>query len=347
MATTVSDIAKETGLAVTSVAKILRNRPGFNVNTRERVLEAARRLNYRPNHLSRALAGGKSMTVGFIHGGHLVPISQFRAYGAEHAAYEAGYLVYAAQMMGDARSEVGRRSVQDMVDRRVDGILVDYHRFFSDILSEVLNGLELPVVWVGDHTPPKYPHRVRVNFESGYRLAAEHLKSLGHKSAAFIATPTDWRDPTFKLEPARRGFEAAGIELRTDRSWSFDGGTDILRSEAQLANRIIHSHPDITAIIANNDFGAMAIMHAIRRAGGRVPEDVSVIGFDDIPISEYANPPLTSIHQARAEVGRAGFEMLLKLMKDSRARIEPVVFNADLSVRESTGPARSGPLNLR
>lgn len=339
--TTVSDIAKQTGLAVTSVAKILRNRPGFNEKTRQRVLKVAREMGYRPNYLSRALAGGRSMTVGLIFSGQMVPISEYRLRGMEQACRAGQYMPYTAIVSGNTNDPDSRQTLADLLQRRVDGLLIDHNRFFRDVLLEEMCKSPIPYVWIGPSYPADLPARVSVVREGGYRQAAEHLHELGHRRVAMLTTTTDWHDPDFKMNPARRAFQAVGVELLTDRTWMLDPTlADGQRSYA-AARRVLETRPDLTAILANNDLGALAAMRLIHERGGQVPRDMSIVGFDDLPFTQFLTPSLTSIHQPRDESGRMAFQILQSMIERPDFTPQPIELSCSLSVRESTGPVRS------
>jgi LacI family transcriptional regulator len=339
--TTIADIAKETGLGYSSVAGILQNRQGYNLQTREKVIEAAKRLGYRPNYVSKALAGGKSMHLGFILGGHMVPIAMHRAAGAERAAREAGYLSSTAIIPSGTPAAAIRNTVNDVLDHRIDGLLVDNSYQITCVVRETLKKRRpVPMVWIGHNRDDHRVCQIQINRGRGYELVARHLAELGHRKAYMVTSATDGSDPTRRVEPARRAFAQSQVLLELPELLRIDPTRNSEESTFENVLALLDQRSDVTAILAGNDFGALATMAAVRQRGLNVPQDVSVVGFDDLPeVARFLDVPLTSIHQPRAEVGEAAVRLLLHRIDNPDQKFEPVSFDCGLSVRASTGRA--------
>ncbi|MGW2223634.1 substrate-binding domain-containing protein, partial [Nonomuraea sp. NPDC001684] len=254
-------------------------------------------------------------------------------YCIEQAARRAGYNVSIASL-----PSLSRRSMEEGVQRlraqAVDGvIIVAPHESAADGLRHLPPEMPVVAVDAGDDIPVPV---AKVDQQAGARRVTRHLLSLGHETVWHVAGPADWLDANGRIEGWRGVLEAAGREapevLRGD--WS-------ARSGYQLGRRLCEN-PDVTAVFVANDQMALGVLRALREAGRRVPEDVSVAGFDDIPESAYFWPPLTTVRQDFGEVGRHAFHLLLDFMAghepEARRLVEP-----ELVVRESTGarPSRA------
>lgn len=322
------DVARLAGVSHQTVSRVLNDHPNVSSVTRDRVLNAMRQLNYRPNALARGLARRRSRTIGVLSFDTRLfgPASTLLA--IERAARTAGYTVTLSSLAGvDAESV--RRAVGALADQSVDGVIViapreDAARGVRDIQDG------LPVVEVeagyGEERPV-----VSVDQFTGARLATEHLLGLGHRTVWHIAGPADWLEAQERIDGWRASLADANVVapplIRGD--WSAESG---YRAGATLAETA-----GVTAVFAGNDQMALGLLHALHELGRRVPDDISVVGFDNIPEAEYLIPALTTVRQDFDELGRRGLRLLIALMDGSPiddealARIAPT-----LIVRHST-----------
>jgi LacI family transcriptional regulator len=332
---TIGDIARKTGLSVSSVAKILRNRPGFSEKTSVRVREVARELGYRPNLLSRALAEGKSMSIGLLAESIKSPTDILRLRAIEAAACSNGYVTY---MTGWGKHNVTRlaQNIQDLLSRSVDGLILHYNSPIPQDALELLDQAPAPVVFAG-WGPADFCATVRVDDQPAFQTLAGYLHNLGHERAAFVHDPFDFFYTTGTLELLRQALADVGISLAAGDDWLIPlearhetFGYNVVQEN--LKNGCLPS-----VILTHSDETAAAVFASLSDAGVQVPAELSVVGFGDFPVARMFRPALTTIRPPAGELGAAAFEMLFGMMARPGEPIEPVVFESKLVIRESTG----------
>ena len=322
-----TDVAKLARVSHQTVSHVLNGHPNVSPMTRSKVLAAIQQLGYRPNSAARTLATGHSMTLGVItlKGTFFGPISTL--YGVEQAARAAGYFVSVVSLLS-----IDHRSVGDAVDRltaqMVEGIAVIAPLTSAAEALDVLPA-NLPVVVVeGD--PGGNLAAVRVDQEAGARTATAYLLSAGHDCVFHVSGPTEWHESHARLAGWRSALQEAGAEVVpvVSGDWTARSGYE--------AGRVLARIPEATAIFAANDQMALGVLRALHEQGRRVPEDVSVVGFDDIPEAAYFSPALTTVRQDFDQVGRASLKLLLDQMSSGTRSGEQLVVPSDLVVRQST-----------
>ncbi len=338
------DIAAKTGMATSTVAAILRNAPGFNADTRARVLGVAQEMGYRPNFLSKALAGGASMTLGVMVTS-FDPALMWKVQAFETCARQAGYLtfvVFAQDRAGGLTVDVAR----GLLDRRVDGLVIYSLHKPDDALVKYLAKIKVPTVFI-DWAPKGERRHIAIEHEQGMHEVAQHLAGLGHRDAVFIGIDFDREHPEHKVEPYRKAFKQAGVRLEADDALmvSADGATGGFQEPIHDAVKKYFKRPrPATAVVTCDDEIAIFIHAALRAMKLEVPRDVSLVGFDDHPVASQVSPALTTLRQPRGAVGLAAFDMLRAMLGgQGDAEVSPVVFKASLVVRESTGAPRREP----
>ena len=323
------DVAVLAGVSAMTVSRVLNAPDMVRAETRARVLAAVRELDYLPNQAARQLVTGRSGVLGVVSIDTTLYGPATTLYCIEQAARHAGYNVSIASL-----SSLNRKSMEEGVQRlraqAVDGvIIVAPHESAADGLRHLPPEMPVVAVDAGDDIPVPV---AKVDQRAGAARATKHLLSLGHETVWHVAGPADWLDANDRIQGWGGVLEAAGRAvpevLRGD--WSSRSGYRLGRHLAQDST--------VTAVFVANDQMALGVLRALREAGRRVPEDVSVAGFDDIPESAYYWPPLTTVRQDFGAVGRHAFHMLLDRMAgaepEARRLIEP-----ELVVRESTGAA--------
>jgi DNA-binding LacI/PurR family transcriptional regulator len=322
-----ADVAAQAGVSVMTVSRVLNGFAGVTDETRARVEEAVTSLGYHANTAARVLAGGSSRTLGVM----AVETDQFgpshMLFGIEAAAREAGHalsFVTLSRSGNDMASTLHRLRAS-----HVQGVIVVAPvRRVVEAATQIES--DPPVVVVGGDPAIGAP-TVTIDQVEGARLATRHLLDLGHRLVHHVAGPKTWIDATARMRgwseahrtyPAPRGRSVAG-------DWTARRGYD--------AGKRLARDADVTAVFAANDQTALGVIRGLHDAGRRVPEDVSVVGFDDTPESGFFLPPLTTIRQDFGEVGRRSVELLLSLA-DGDPVDRHVVVPAELVVRESTAP---------
>jgi LacI family transcriptional regulator len=323
------DVARLAGVSHQTVSRVLNARPNVRPATRERVLDAIRKLDYHPNHAARTLVTRRTRTIGVISFDTRLfgPASTLLA--IEHAARASGYAITLSSVANPDSAAI-RSAVHAFAGQAVDGAIVIAPH---DSAARGLSGLraELPVVAVEAGYEGQIPV-VSVDQFAGAQAATEHLLGLGHRSVSHVAGPSDWIEARRREEGWRSALHGAGFDappvVRGD--WSPESG---YRAGLELATR-----SGVTAVFAANDQMALGVMHAFHEKGVRVPEDVSIVGFDNIPESGFFTPSLTTVHQDFDAVGLRGVEMLISLMDGTPAPAEDSLqIPPALVVRSSTG----------
>ncbi|MCL3861056.1 substrate-binding domain-containing protein [Actinotalea sp. K2] len=308
---------------------MINDSPKVRDETRLRVLAAIEQLGFRPNGAARALASGRTQVLGVLSLGTSAYETPSTLEGIESAAASAGYTVTFAGTRAPQLAAM-RKAVHALVDQRVDGVIL-----IAPLISIDVDALplppSLPVVAV-EGAPGSRVSAVVIDQVGGSRAATKHLLGLGHRNVWHIAGPQGWFDSRGREEGWRSALAEAEIEppplLVGD--WGHTSGYE--------AGRILSGLAEATAVFVANDDMALGLLRALHEGGRRVPEDVSVVGFDDLPEAAYMQPPLTTVRQEFFEVGQQSIRLLLDQI-DGRTSAEtrPVV-PTRLVLRQSTAP---------
>lgn len=324
---TLAMVAETAGVSPSTVSRILTGHARVSDDKRRAVEEAIERLQYQPNVLARGLAQGRTLSVGVLTQDINSPFYGEALRGIEDALVGTGIVPLFVSGHWNVNDEAERMS--HLLSRRVDGIVVLTGRLTDAQLSEYSQ--RVPLVVTGRGVKGRNIVSLRVDdFKGAYR-ATRHLIELGHRRIAHIAGPQDHADSVERLRGWRAALEEAGI--------AFDRGllayADFHEPGGALAiKQLLESRQSFTAVFASNDQTAVGARLALYQRNIRVPEDVSLVGFDDLPGSRYVIPPLTTIHQPVYELGQAAARALLKLIEGSRTRV--TLPEPQLVVREST-----------
>jgi DNA-binding LacI/PurR family transcriptional regulator len=324
-----SDVAKLAGVSHQTVSRVLHDSPNVRGETRERVLAAIRQLDYRPNSMARALATGRSKTLGVVASDTTQYGPASTVLGIEQAAHEAGYAVSVSSVRSLNRSTV-RDAIQLLRDQGVDGVaVIAPHRAGVDALRHLSPDFPVVAVESGQNSTIA---AAAVDQRAGAMAATRHLLNLGHKTVWHLAGPNDWQEADERIKGWKSALEAARAPvpalLRGD--WTPRAGYEL--GEGLLKIK------DLTAIFVANDQMALGLLRRLHETGREVPRHISIVGFDDIPEAAYFTPPLTTVRQDFAELGRRCLHILLARIEGDQ---EPtrVVVPPELVVRESTGTA--------
>jgi DNA-binding LacI/PurR family transcriptional regulator len=313
------------------VSRVLNDHPNVRAHTRERVLAAIRELAYRPNAAARTLVTRRTHTLGVISVDTMLYGPTSMLYGFERAAHDA-YFVSIASLPA-----LDRRSMLDAVDRfvgqGVEGIVV-IATHDSGVAALAHVPPEVPIVALGCGTHATITS-VAVDNEAGAATATRYLLGLGHRTVHHIAGPASNLDAEERVGGWRQALREAGAPepavLAGD--WSAASGYELGR---QLADE-----PDLTAIFCGNDTMALGALRALTERGLRIPQDVSVVGFDDVPDASYYMPPLSTVRQDFGEVGRQALNVLVDRMSGASAAGLRVRVDTELIVRQSAAEPRS------
>lgn len=328
---TLRDVAREAGVSVNTVSRALNGKPDVSPETRARVLEVAKRLGYRPNRLARGLRSNKTFTLGVIVTDIANPFFAELVKGVEEAARAKGYSI----LLGDTSEDPAKEeeAIQVMMAERVDGLLITPVQSSRKALEEVLES-GFPVVLMGRYFSDLDAPFVVTDDVQGAAMAIEHLIGLGHRNIAHVAGPLHISSARDRLLGYRKTLEAHGIPLR--ESYVLEGAVTLEDGYA-AGKELLRLEPFPTAVFAYSDFVAVGIMQAILEAGLRIPEDISLVGYDDIVFSAYTKVPLTTVRIPKRKLGKEAVRLLLSKIEKPRTALSHKRLKVSLVVRDSTG----------
>jgi LacI family transcriptional regulator, galactose operon repressor len=342
---TIRDVAKESGFSSTTVSIVLNNAPlsrYIPAVTKKRIERAAAKLGYRPNQFARSLRSKRSHTVGVMVADMTDPYCTLVLRGIENTLYQSSYL----PILTDVHNERSRfeRYLEMLLDRRIEGLIVLANWLFLDI--NLLGDLEkssIPIASIGCELKTGSMSSVIVDNEVGGYLSLEHLYSLGHRKIAFIRGPKALTDSAPRWRGIRNCAKSFALELDSELILDLPESRDPISSfEAgqKLTEDIIKRKQPFTALLAFDDITAFGAIRALNKAGLRVPEEVSVIGFDDVAPSALCTPSLTTVRQPMETMGASAVGIVLDGINAVLEKREvPTVHRKvapELVVREST-----------
>jgi LacI family transcriptional regulator len=327
---TMRDVAERAGVSVTTVSHVINETRPVSRELKERVLAVMHELGYQPNLLARGLRRGETCTIGVVVPDSTNPYFAEVTRGVEDCSFGEGYSVILCNSDGDPHKEQIYANV--LAEKQVDGII-----FVSVALAEAqvcaLQGQEVPVVVINRKVPWASFDSIMTDNARGGWLATQHLLELGHRRIGCITGPSDLTPSAERIDGYRRALEESGLTV-DDRlvikgGFNFDGG--------YAAARVLLALPDRpTALFACNDLMAVGAMRAAQELGLEVPNDLSVVGYDDIELVSFITPPLTTIYQPKHEIGVVAATMLLERMQDFCLPPRGRILDISLLVRCST-----------
>jgi LacI family transcriptional regulator len=323
------EVAKRAKVSTATVSRVLNDIAGVRNATRARVLRAAEELNYHPNLHARTLAGGRSRTLGMIVSNMENPffLDIFKA--AEYDARIRGYDIILANT--DYRPEILVNNIRLMIGRRVAGLALVISEMDLSLTNE-LTGLNIPVVFYDVGEPRQNITNIAVNYAKGIERVVNYLHDMGHQRMAFVSHHPSLGPISAREQAFRHKVETFFPKIK----WSVSASTDTLDGGRQAAREILAAGMQPTAILCVNDFMALGVLHELREAGVRVPQDVSVTGFDNIKLAEISYPALTTLHIPREKIGQL---MAQTLMAHEEFTTNTFVIEPEFVVRASAGPA--------
>jgi LacI family transcriptional regulator len=321
-------------LSQTTISLVLNDSPAARsipATTRERVLAAARKFNYRPNYFARSLRQSRSMSVGVLapdlsEGYYTVVMN-----GVQAALIEAHYFYFTVSHHWDP--ELVREYPRRLMERAVDGfLLLNTHADFHS---------PLPVVAISGHSDAPGVSNLVLDHARAAELALSHLHELGHRRIALMQGPDIIPDSAYRWSAILEAAQKYGIAVAPELHVRLGQKQGTPESGYVSIQEILARTRDFTAIFCFNDIAAIGAIRALQDAGLRVPEDVSVVSFDDILGASYHTPSLTTVRQPLEEMGREGARILLeRIAQPNQEYPAEIVFQPQLIVRESTGPAK-------
>jgi DNA-binding LacI/PurR family transcriptional regulator len=328
------DVAARARVSYQTVSRVLNDHPNVRPTTRQAVLDAVEELGYRPSNAARTLVTGRSRTLGVLtldvdDSDGLTPL-----YGIERSARELGYFVGIGNLNSVDRASV-RAAVDHLAEQSIAGLLVIAPIDAADDALATAPS-DLPIVAVEGNASGAYAS-VGIDQTAGARSATQHLLDLGHDTVFHIRGPSEWMQTQNRVDGWRAALEAAGADVPMPLAgdWTAKSGYE--------AGRVLSRVSGLTAVFAGNDQTALGLLLAFSEEGIRVPEDVSVVGFDDGADVPYYNPPLTTVRQDFLAVGRRAIEMLVEQLESGSRDLEHPLLTPELVVRSSTAAPRPRP----
>jgi LacI family transcriptional regulator len=318
----VADLAR---VAISSVSRVLSEHPDVSPEMRARVLAAVRRLNYEPDFLAQSLRRGATLSVGYLVSDISNPLHATIACGAESVFRAAGYSMTLMNSEDDPSLDV--KHIRFFVRRRVDGLLLSLASDTSLETVDALSRISVPIVLV-DRAVPTLDSRVsHVNSDhrTGVRAAVEHLLALGHRRIALISGDPDVLPVRERIAALKEAVVAAGLQ---DETLVLRGPLTTQHGES-ATETVLNLQPRPTAIIAGGNQLLAGCLRSLQRHRIRIPEDLSLVTCDEIPLSELYSPPIASVTRDTVELGRVSAELLLRRINDEgppESRILPTVF---------------------
>lgn len=333
--TTMKDVAQAAGVSVTTVSHVINETRYVSEELRERVLKAMEELNYHPNSLARSLRQGISHTIGLIVPDNSNPFFADVARVVETRGFEAGYSTILCNTDGQLEKELAYVNV--LLAKQVDGVIFIAASSQSEHIT-LLTEERVPVVIADRQMPDAEVDVVLVdNYRGGY-LATEYLISLGHHRIGCITGPSDTTPSADRVRGYKDALTSAGLPV--DESLIVRGDFRYA-SGISGAQKLLDLKDPPTAIFAHNDVMAMAAMATIREKGFSIPEDISIVGFDDIPQASFTSPPLTTIAQPIQDIGRIATDLLIERMSGTTPHpSRKIILDVKLVVRGSCAPRR-------
>lgn len=326
------EVAKRAGVASSSVSRVLSGHPNVTEVMRNRVIDAVSALGYEPDLLAQSLRRGESMTVGFVVANISNPLLSEIALGAETCLRKAGYSMLLANSTNDP--ELDAEHIRLLAQRRADGLLLSVSSEDWHETIEAVNKAALPVVLVDRELRVDVPvSAVLTDHDAGITAAVRHLASLGHRRIALVNGPANLRPARERAATIRRVSRQLGITC-TVRS----GGFTTEHGERATEFLISQADPP-TGIVAGSNQILVGVLRELRRARLRIPEDVSLVTCDEVPLAEFLIPPLATIERDHYEMGTIAAGLLLELMSGLKPRVQKVPTN--YIPTDSVGPART------
>ncbi|MCJ8014561.1 LacI family transcriptional regulator [Paenibacillus sp. KQZ6P-2] len=329
---TIKDVAKAADVSVATVSRVLHNLAGYSDQTKQKVLKAVEELGYQPNAIARGLINKRTQTIGVLFPDVSSSFSSDLLHGIEDVANDRGFSVIVCNTAEDGKRTM--KYLQVLREKQVDGIV-----FTSEFLKEeyylALKEMRVPVVLVNTQSHKHMIPYVKVDDRQAAYQATEYLIQNGHREIAMISdTPVDRIAGIPRIEGYKQALADNGIEYNEARVAYGDFG---LESGRKAIEKLLAEAPPFTALFAASDEMAIGAMGVALERGIRIPDDISIIGYDDLSISRMIYPPLTTIHQPLTAMGRLASEKLIALIEDS-SEVSSTIVNHQLVERKTVRP---------
>ncbi|MGC2657311.1 MAG: LacI family DNA-binding transcriptional regulator [Bryobacteraceae bacterium] len=333
----IKDIARSLGISHSTVSRALRDSPLVRAETVSEIKAKAYSMGYRPSAVARSLVTRETRTIGVVVTTIADPFHGEVVTGIEESAAAAGYSVILASSHRDPEREIG--VVRALQERRVDGILVASSRV-GDLYLSLMTEMRVPIVLINNQHDGGPVYSVSVDNERAARQAVQHLLDLGHTRIAYLGDRFGSHSNAERLSGYQSALNAAGIAFD---SLLVAEGDSSPEGSVPGVQALLGQNPRPTALFCYNDMSSLAALRVAAELGLSVPDDLSIVGFDDLFFAPYLQPPLTTIHQPRREMGREATAVLMALLQGKTVNSQRIAVEGKLIVRGSTAPPPSKP----
>jgi LacI family transcriptional regulator len=325
---TMADVAKEAGVSLMTVSRALNGKHGISEQTRVRIHAVVERLGYHPSGIARGLVTKRTGTLGLVVPDNSNPYFSEVGRGVEHAAYARGYNVFLCNTEEDHQRET--IVLKSLTEKQVDGLVVCSPRLLDTELRRALSYFPACVL-VNRVIDNHESSAIRTDDVNGARTAVNHLIERGHRTIGMLAGP----EGSFTGRLRQKGYLTALSEagIASEAGW-LRHSLPMVEASQKASIELLGQHPELTALFCFNDLVAVGAMQACAQLGRRVPNDVAIIGYDDIPLASLVTPALTTVHIPRYDIGRRAGEMLLAKIEGKPAQ-DVTVLPVKLTVRAS------------
>jgi LacI family transcriptional regulator len=318
---TIKEVASAAGVSTQTVSRVLNNRPDVASETRKRVKDIVRELSYQPSALARSLISQRSYTLGVVTAGLRYIGPHHTLSGIASAAENAGYSLILKELLNFDTNDVGP-IFRALLSRHVDGIIWavpkvgDNHDWVNSLPLDV----EVPVVYLTTEPQENNPI-VSINNYTGGQIAVSHLLEQGYQNIGHISGPMDWWEARQRMIAWKDTLKDAGFQAK-DNQWIEGNWTSA--SGAQAMKNLLGKYPEMDAIFVANDQMALGVLRAAAEKTLRIPDDIGVVGFDNIPESADYCPPLTTVQQDQNEVARVAMMEIIKIIEARWQGLDPI-----------------------
>ena len=330
---TITDVAEEAGVSMMTVSRAINNKEGISEATRQRILQIAADMGYRPSGLARGLATQRTATIGLVVPDIVNPFFAEIARGVENVAYATGYNVFLLNTDEDAEREIA--ALNSLWEKQIDGLILCSSRLEQAELEDWLERFQF-VVLVNRVLEAAVSGTCTVNVDDrgGARQAVDHLIAASHTEIAFVAGPAHSLSGQERLVGYRASLSAHNLPVRPELVKHCKPDTE---GGYGAALALLADYPEITAVFAYNDLTATGVLRACAECNRRVPDDIEIIGADDIPLASLVTPALSTLRINKRELGAATMLTLVQLMKgETPLDTCQQVIKPELILRETT-----------
>ncbi len=326
---TMADVAREAGVSLMTVSRVVNNKGDVSLKTREAVQAAIEKLGYRPSLIARGLVTKRTGTLGLVIPDNANPFFSEVARAAENVAYAEGYNVFLCNTEEDVQRELA--VLQSLEEKQVDGLVLCSSRLDEEKLQEIV-GRFPAVVLVNRRLHNGSLGTVLVDDEMGGRIATHHLLQGGHRAIGLLAGPKASHSGSHRAKGYQSALEMAGVTYRPE--W-VQHGSPTVEGGRETAQNLLQHHPQLTALFCYNDLVAVGALQACAETGRRIPDHVAIVGCDDTMLAALVTPTLTTCRVSRHDIGARAMKLLLNQINNCQDECGEVCLQPVLVVRAS------------